>query len=118
MNVRCGSSFLVAVLLLLAACSSGSGHATPTTTTTTRTTTTLLGPRGGDQPAGGALVAVPNVVGKGQLNASNALLRARLRVRVASRGNETVTDQKPAAGKEVPAGTVVTLVIASRDQSS
>jgi len=61
---------------------------------------------------------VPNVVGKRQLTAAYMLLRVRLRVKVASRGNEKVTEQKPAAGDQVPAGTVVTLGIAPVVQSS
>jgi PASTA domain len=107
MRTRCVA--VVAVVLFLAACSSGGGHATPTTTT--RTTTTLLGPRGGDQPAG-TLVTVPNVVGIAGAQAIHELTKYPLRLRYlgGSHRHYVVALESPSPGSRVRAGTIVTLL--------
>jgi hypothetical protein len=55
------------------------------------------------------LVEVPNVVGKTELAASVALIRARLGVNAGVEGGRTVTSERPAAGTRVPVGTDVSI---------
>ncbi len=68
-------------------------------------------------------VTVPNLIGQSRSDASSALQRLGLRVRVSERDNAdespgTVLDQDPLARSEVNRGTTVTLVIARRPTGS
>lgn len=100
-----------------------SAPATPATTTPETTAPTTTAPTTTPptteptQTTDPATVTVPALVGLSQQDAQQALERRGLRYRVIARPNDaspgTVTDCDPPEGREVPADTQVTLIVAA-----